>query len=123
MQNLFNYISEKIPLDSKAKNFSLIAYGVIRPNKNEDTPKRLNYLYQEINKILTKFSDCLTDNFFEIIFFAKSIALSRPTKIFAWPCDNFSSIISSIISWGNVKSLKQLEMCALLLPINLATLS
>ena len=34
-------------------------------------------------KILTKFSACLTDNFFSIILLATNKALSRPTKILA----------------------------------------
>ena len=34
-------------------------------------------------KILTKLSDCLTDNCFSIIFFAKKKAFSKPTNIFA----------------------------------------
>ena len=40
-------------------------------------------------KILTKFSDCRTERFFSIILFATNSALSRPTKIFACPADNF----------------------------------
>ena len=43
-------------LDSKPKNLSLVAYGTIRPKINESIPKRLNYLFQETNKILDKFS-------------------------------------------------------------------
>ena len=34
-------------------------------------------------KILTKFSDCLTDNFFSTIFFATKAAFSKPTNTFA----------------------------------------
>ena len=36
-------------------------------------------------KILTKFSACLTDNFFSIILLATNNALSRPTRILACP--------------------------------------
>ena len=43
-------------LDSKSKKLSLVAYGTIRPKINESIPKRLNYLFQETNKILDKFS-------------------------------------------------------------------
>ena len=35
--------------------------------------------------ILTKFSACLTDNFFSINLFARNVALSSPTNIFACP--------------------------------------
>ena len=43
-------------LDCKLKKLSLVAYGTIRPKINESIPKRLNYLFQETNKILDKFS-------------------------------------------------------------------
>ena len=46
-------------------------------------------------KILTKFSACLTDNFFSIILLATNKALSRPTKILAWPVEIFLLSISS----------------------------
>ena len=42
-----------------------------------------------ILKIFTKFSVCLTESFFSIIFFVTKIALSKPTKILAWPDDIF----------------------------------
>ena len=34
-------------------------------------------------KIFTKFSACLTDNFFSIIFFARKVAFSNPINTFA----------------------------------------
>ena len=36
-------------------------------------------------KILTKFSVCLTDNFFSMILLATNTAFSKPTRILAWP--------------------------------------
>ena len=50
-------------------------------------------------------------------------AVPEPTKIFACPWDIFSSIMYSIIFWGKLNNLKQLETWALLFPINFATFS
>ena len=61
-------------------------------------------------KILTKFSDCLTESFFSIILFATKLALSRPTKILACPAVSLLFSIKLITSAGNVKSLKQFVM-------------
>ena len=44
----------------------------------------------------TKFSACLTESLFSIILFATKLALSRPTKIFACPVDNFLDSINFI---------------------------
>ena len=45
----------------------------------------LKFLFLEFFDLnnLTRFSACLTDNFFSIILFAKIILLSNQTKIFA----------------------------------------
>jgi len=61
-------------------------------------------------KILTKFSACLTDNFFSMILFATKEAFSKPTKIFACPAVNFCNSISFITSSGSVKILSELVM-------------
>ena len=74
-------------------------------------------------KTLIKCSDWRTDNFLSIIFFAKKNAFSRPTKIFACPWEIFSSIINSKTSLGKESNLRQLDIWALLFPINLETLS
>ena len=58
-----------------------------------------------------------------MIFLANKKEFSNPTRTLAWPCDNFFSSISLITSLGKVKSLRQLAMWALLLPINFETLS
>ena len=58
-------------------------------------------------KILTKFSACLTDNFFSKILFATKEAFSNPTKILACPVVNFWVSISFITSAGRVKILKE----------------
>ena len=59
-------------------------------------------------KILTKFSDCLTDNLFSIILFAINNALSRPTKILACPALIFLSSINFKTSGGKFSNLKEL---------------
>ena len=56
-------------------------------------------------KIFTRFSLCLTDSFFSIIFLARNNALSKPTKIFACPALIFLSFISSKISDGKFNNL------------------
>ena len=62
-------------------------------------------------KILTKFSDCLTDNFFSTIFFATKPAFSNPTNTFAWPCVNFLVSIKFWTSLGRESNLKELDIC------------
>ena len=63
-----------------------------------------------ILKIFTKFSDCLTESFFSIIFFATKLAFSKPTKILACPCVKFLVSINIKTSLGKVNNLKQLAM-------------
>ena len=43
-------------IDLKSNSLSLIAYGTINPKRNDSLPKRLNHLFEEVNKILNKFS-------------------------------------------------------------------
>ncbi len=43
-------------IDTNRLNLSLLAYGTIKPKKKDSLPKRLNYLFEEMNKILDKFS-------------------------------------------------------------------
>ena len=43
-------------LDSQKQSVSLIAYGTIKSNPEDQLPKRLNYIYEEINKIFDQFS-------------------------------------------------------------------
>ena len=43
-------------IDSKKNRTSLLAYGTIRPKSKDSLPKRLNYLFEEVNKILDQFS-------------------------------------------------------------------
>ena len=43
-------------LDSKLNKLSLIACGTIKPRVSDSLPLRLNYLFEEVNKILDQFS-------------------------------------------------------------------
>ena len=43
-------------LDTKRNQTHLIAYGTIKPKAKDSLPKRLNYLFEEMNKILDQFS-------------------------------------------------------------------
>ena len=58
-------------IDSKSRKLNLVAYGVIRPKRNENTSKRLNYLFQETNKILDKFSPDIFS--IEDMFYSKNV--------------------------------------------------
>ena len=42
-------------LDSRKNQILLSAYGTIKPKPKDSLPKRLNYLFEEVNKILDKF--------------------------------------------------------------------
>ena len=42
-------------LDSRKNQTRLSAYGTIKPKPKDSLPKRLNYLFGEVNKILDKF--------------------------------------------------------------------
>ena len=43
-------------MESKNNKISLHAYGIIKPKVKDSLPKRLNYLFNETNKILDQFS-------------------------------------------------------------------
>jgi len=43
-------------LDTRKNQPHLLAYGTIKPKPKDTTPKRLNYLFEEMNKILDQFS-------------------------------------------------------------------
>tara|TARA_A100000164_G_scaffold314637_1_gene293948 strand:- start:50 stop:529 length:480 start_codon:yes stop_codon:yes gene_type:complete len=43
-------------IQSNGQKSSLSAYGTIKPKPNESIPKRLNYLFEEVNKLLDQFS-------------------------------------------------------------------
>ena len=43
-------------LDTKRNQTHLSAYGTIKPKPKDTLPKRLNYLFEEMNKILDQFS-------------------------------------------------------------------
>ena len=43
-------------MDTKRNQTHLSAYGTIKPKPKDTLPKRLNYLFEEMNKILDQFS-------------------------------------------------------------------
>ena len=43
-------------LDTKRNQTHLFAHGTIKPKAKDSLPKRLNYLFEEMNKILDQFS-------------------------------------------------------------------
>ena len=43
-------------MDTKRNQTHLSAYGTIKPKPKDSLPKRLNYLFEEMNKILDQFS-------------------------------------------------------------------
>ena len=43
-------------MDTKRNQTHLSAYGTIKPKSKDSLPKRLNYLFEEMNKILDQFS-------------------------------------------------------------------
>jgi len=43
-------------IESKRNQASLSAYGTVKPNQKDSLPKRLNYLFEEMNKILDQFN-------------------------------------------------------------------
>jgi crossover junction endodeoxyribonuclease RuvC len=43
-------------MDTKRNQIHLSAYGTIKPKPKDSLPKRLNYLFEEMNKILDQFS-------------------------------------------------------------------
>ncbi len=75
---MFNLICDKL-----SENRSIVILNLLN----------LEYInssgFNNILKILTNFSACLTERFFSIILFATNSALFSPTKIFACPGVNF----------------------------------
>ena len=43
-------------MDTKRNQTHLSAYGTIKPKPKDSLPKRLNYLFEEMNKVLDQFS-------------------------------------------------------------------
>ncbi|MBL50947.1 MAG: crossover junction endodeoxyribonuclease RuvC [Candidatus Marinimicrobia bacterium] len=43
-------------MENKRNQTQLTAYGTIKPKPKDELPKRLNYLFEEMNKILDQFS-------------------------------------------------------------------
>ena len=43
-------------MDTKRNQTHLSAYGTVKPKPKDSLPKRLNYLFEEMNKILDQFS-------------------------------------------------------------------
>ena len=43
-------------IESKRNQSYLSAYGTVKPNQKDSLPKRLNYLFEEMNKILNQFN-------------------------------------------------------------------
>ncbi|MAQ87444.1 MAG: crossover junction endodeoxyribonuclease RuvC [Candidatus Marinimicrobia bacterium] len=43
-------------IESNRNQSSLSAYGTVKPNQKDSLPKRLNYLFEEMNKILDQFN-------------------------------------------------------------------
>jgi len=43
-------------IDTYRRKSSLSAYGTIKPKPKDSLPKRLNYLFEEVNKLLDQFS-------------------------------------------------------------------
>ena len=58
-------------LDTNYKKTKLLGYGTIRPKLKDSTPKRLKYLYDEMNIILEKFSPSILA--IEDAFYSKNI--------------------------------------------------
>tara|TARA_Y100001970_G_C13738552_1_gene605040 strand:+ start:152 stop:628 length:477 start_codon:yes stop_codon:yes gene_type:complete len=42
-------------IESKMNQLQLCAYGTVKPNSKDNIPRRLNYLFGEINKVLDQF--------------------------------------------------------------------
>ena len=105
-------------------NAEFVANKIIEKNLSVRQSENFVKIFKTmVLKILTKFSDCLTERFFSIILFATNSALSKPTKIFACPADNFCVSINFKTACGRLSNLKQLAIWLLLFPINCATFS
>ena len=58
-------------MDTKRNQTHLSAYGTIKPKPKDSLPKRLNYLFEEMNKILDQFSPDVMA--IEDAFFSKNV--------------------------------------------------
>ena len=58
-------------IDLKRNIPTLSAYGTIKSNQKESLPKRLNYLFEEMNKILDQFNPDILS--IEDIFYSKNV--------------------------------------------------
>ena len=58
-------------IESNRNQSSLSAYGTVKPNQKDSLPKRLNYLFEEMNKILDQFNPDILS--LEDAFYSKNI--------------------------------------------------
>jgi len=58
-------------IDVKRNIPTLSAYGTIKPNQKDSLPKRLDYLFEEMNKILDQFNPDILS--IEDIFYSKNV--------------------------------------------------
>ena len=61
-------------LDSKLNKLSLIACGTIKPRVSDSLPLRLNYLFEEVDSIINKFSPDIFS--IEDMFYSKNVKTS-----------------------------------------------
>ena len=61
-------------LDSKANKLSLVACGTINPKTSDTIPIRLNYLFEEVDAIINKFSPDVFS--IEDMFYSKNVKTS-----------------------------------------------
>lgn len=61
-------------LDSKTNKFSLVACGTINPKPSDSIPVRLNYLFEEVDEIINKFSPDVFS--IEDMFYSKNVKTS-----------------------------------------------
>ena len=61
-------------LDSKKNKLSLVACGTINPKPTDSIPVRLNYLFEEVDAIINKFSPDLFS--IEDMFYSKNVKTS-----------------------------------------------
>tara|TARA_B100001248_G_C27358892_1_gene445321 strand:+ start:763 stop:1239 length:477 start_codon:yes stop_codon:yes gene_type:complete len=61
-------------LDSKINKLSLVACGTINPKPNDTIPIRLNYLFEEVDAIINKFSPDIFS--IEDMFYSKNVKTS-----------------------------------------------
>ena len=61
-------------LDSKTNKLSLVACGAINPKPSDSIPVRLNYLFEEVDEIINKFSPDVFS--IEDMFYSKNVKTS-----------------------------------------------